>query len=136
MDLPQFTQRDYEVQFSDRHMLYGVLAKWAKEKPQAPALLSADGTRRLTWSEFDRATTALARELMRLGFRSGDYVVTFMALTVDHILLEYACFKIGAIVAPLDLRLAPAEVVRAMELLRPRAFIWQAGGVPCGFGGM
>lgn len=136
MDLPQFTQEDYELKFSDRHMLQSVVAKWAQEKPDAPALIGADGARRVTWSEFDRVTTALAAELLRLGFRKGDYVVTFLALTLDHVLLEYSCFKIGAILAPLDLRLSPAEVVRAMELLRPRAFVWQAGGVPCGFASM
>ena len=43
-------------------------------------------------------------------------------MSVDHVLLEYSCFKIGVIVAPLDLRLSPAEVIRALEILRPRGF--------------
>jgi acyl-CoA synthetase (AMP-forming)/AMP-acid ligase II len=38
-------------------------------------------------------------------------------------LLEYSCFKIGVIAAPLDLRLSPAEVMRALEILRPRGFV-------------
>jgi acyl-CoA synthetase (AMP-forming)/AMP-acid ligase II len=53
----------------------------------------------------------------------GDFLVTLLPMTVDHVLLEYSCFKIGAIVAPLDLRLPPVEVIRALEALRPRGFV-------------
>jgi acyl-CoA synthetase (AMP-forming)/AMP-acid ligase II len=121
-DLPQFTLDDYEKVFADRHLLHGVVAKWAKAKPDAPVLLSADGNRAVTWSDFDRVTTALARELLRLGFAKGDFLVTLLPMSVDHVLLEYSCFKIGVIVAPLDLRLSSAEVIRALEILRPRGF--------------
>ena len=123
MRVPQFTLDDYERVFADRHLLHEVVAKWAKAKPEALALLSADGNRTVTWREFDRTTTALAQELSRLGFVKGDYLVTLLPLTVDHVLLEYSCFKIGVIVAPLDLRLPPAEVMRALEILHPRGFV-------------
>ena len=113
MFTPQFTLDDYEITFADRHLLHNVVAKWAKAKPQALAILSADGNRTVTWSEFDRVTTAMALELFRLGFAKGDYLVTLLPMSVDHVLLEYSCFKIGVIVAPLDLRLSPAEVIRA-----------------------
>ena len=105
MDISQFTLDDYEKAFADRHLLHDVVAKWAKAKPEAPAILSADGSSAVTWSEFDRITTALASELLRLGFAKGDFLVTLLPLSVDHVLLEYSCFKIGVIVAPLDLRL-------------------------------
>ena len=123
MRVPQFTLDDYERVFADRHLLHEVVAKWAKARPGTPALLSAEGGRAVTWREFDRTTTALARELSRLGFVKGDYLVTLLPLTVDHILLEYSCFKIGVIAAPLDLRLPAAEVMRALEILRPRGFV-------------
>jgi acyl-CoA synthetase (AMP-forming)/AMP-acid ligase II len=123
MRVPQFTLDDYERIFADRHLLHEVVAKWAKLRPEALALLSADGSRAVTWSEFDRKTTALARELSRRGFVKGDFLVTLLPLTVDHVLLEYSCFKIGVIAAPLDLRLSPAEVMRALEILRPRGFV-------------
>ncbi len=123
MRVPQFTLDDYERAFADRHLLHGVVAKWAKARPQAPAILSAEGDRAVTWSEFDRITTALARELLRLGFAKGDFLVTLLPFSVDHVLLEYSCFKIGVIVAPLDLRLSSAEVVRSLEVLRPRGFV-------------
>jgi acyl-CoA synthetase (AMP-forming)/AMP-acid ligase II len=123
MHLPQFTLDDYESFFADRHLLHGVVAKWAKARPEAPAILSAEGNRTVTWSDFDRVTTALATELLRLGFAKGDFLVTLLPLSVDHVLLEYSCFKIGVIVAPLDLRLPPTEVIRALEILQPRGFV-------------
>jgi acyl-CoA synthetase (AMP-forming)/AMP-acid ligase II len=122
MDVPQFTLDDYEREFADRHRLQDVVAKWAKAKPGAPALKSAEGDRTVTWSEFDRVTTALAGELLSLGFAKGDFLVTLLPMSVDHVLLEYGCFKAGAIAAPLDLRLSAAEVRRALEILRPRGF--------------
>jgi fatty-acyl-CoA synthase len=122
MQVPQFTLDDYERTFADRHLLHGVVAKWAKARPQASAILSAEGDRTVTWNEFDRRTTALARELLRLGFAKDDFLVTLLPMSVDHVLLEYSCFKIGVIVAPLDLRLSADEVIRALEILRPRGF--------------
>ncbi len=133
MHVPQFTLDDYEKVFADRHLLHGVVAKWAKAKPKAPAILSAEGDRTVTWSEFDRITTALARELLRLGFAKGDFLVTLLPLSVDHVLLEYSCFKIGVIVAPLDLRLSSAEVIRALEILRPVGFVCLGAKAPFDF---
>lgn len=120
--MPQYTLDDYEREFADRHLLHGVVAKWAKARPQAPAIVAAESDRTITWSEFDRMTTALARELLRLGFAKGDFLVTLLPMSVDHVLLEYSCFKIGVIVAPLDLRLSAAEVIRALEILHPLGF--------------
>jgi acyl-CoA synthetase (AMP-forming)/AMP-acid ligase II len=123
MLLPQLTLDDYNQQFADRHLLHGVVAKWAKERPEAVALVSAETGRTVTWTEFDRFTTALGAEWLRLGFQKGDYLVTLLPMSADHVLLEYSLFKIGVIVVPLDLRLPAAEVIRVVEMLRPRGFV-------------
>jgi fatty-acyl-CoA synthase len=123
MQMPRYTLADYENEYADRHLLHGVVAKWANAKPDAAAVLSADGSRTLTYAEFDRHTTAVAAELLQLGYSKGDFLVTQLPLTVDHVLLEYACFKIGVIFAPVDLRLAPGEVVRVLRTLQPRGFV-------------
>jgi acyl-CoA synthetase (AMP-forming)/AMP-acid ligase II len=123
MSVPQFTLDDYENAFADRHLLHHVVAKWATARPNAPAILSAEDDHAVTWGDFDRLTTALACEMLRMGFAKGDYLVTLLPMSMDHVLLEYSCFKIGVIVAPLDLRLSPAEVIRALEILRPRGFV-------------
>ncbi len=133
MQIPRYTLADYENEYADRHLLHGVVANWAIAKPDATAVLSADGSRTLTWSQFDRHTTMLAAELLQLGFRKGDFLVTQLPLTVDHVLLEYACFKIGVIVAPVDLRLAAGEVIRVLEKLRPRGFVCLGVAAPFDF---
>jgi len=123
MHLAQLTLDDYNQQFADRHLLQDVVAKWAREKPEAAALVSAESGRAVTWSEFDRFTTALAGEWLRFGLTKGDYVITLLPMSVDHVLFEYSLFKIGVIVVPLDLRLPAAEVIRVVEMLRPRGFV-------------
>ena len=44
-------------------------------------------------------------------------------MSVDHVLLEYSLFRIGVIAVPLDLRLPAADVIRVVEMLRPRGFV-------------
>ena len=146
MRVPQFTLDDYERKFADRHLLHAVVAKWAEARPDAAALLSAESGRAVSWREFDATTTALAQELQRRGFAQGDFLVTLLPMSMDHVLLEYSCFKIGVVVAPLDLRLTLAEVMRALEILRPRGFValgvkgaldlrplWRAVQAQCGW---
>lgn len=136
MQMPRYTLADYETEYADRHLLHGVVAKWARTKPDSHVLLSADGSRTLTWAEFDRHSSALAVELLGLGFKKGDFLATLLPLTIDHVLLEYACFKIGVILAPLDLRLATSEVIRVLEILRPRGFICLGLAGPIDFRGI
>jgi len=123
MNLPQFTLDDYNQQFADRHLLQSVVAKWAQERPGTAALVSAETGRAVTWGEFDRFTTALAVEWLRLGLKKSDYLVTLLPMSADHVLLEYSLFKIGVIVVPLDLRLPAIEVIRVVEMLHPRGFV-------------
>jgi len=122
MEIPQYTLDDYEQRFADRHRLHDVVRRWVARKPEETALLSAEDGRAITWREFDLSTQGMAAELLRLGFAKGEFLVTLLPWSIDLVLLEYSCFRIGVIVAPLDLRLSQAEVIRAMELLRPRAF--------------
>ena len=118
----QYTLEHYERDFADRHLLHGVIAKWARETPDAVAIIEADTGREFTYQQFDRTTTALALRLWRMGFRKGDFFATSLPLLAEHVFLEYACFKIGVIHAPLDLRLKAAEVVRSIELIKPKGF--------------
>jgi acyl-CoA synthetase (AMP-forming)/AMP-acid ligase II len=121
-NLPQFTLDDYEDRFAGRHRLHDVVAYWAKQRPESQALVAAETGRTVNWRDFDRYTLALAARLKRMGLGKGDFVVTLLPMSVDHVLIEYACFRLGAIVVPLDLRLSAAEIFSAFEVLKPRAF--------------
>jgi fatty-acyl-CoA synthase len=119
---PLCTLQQYEEHFVGRHLLHGVIAKWAGEKPLAPAIVNHNSGETLDWATLEQSTNALARRLLRLGFRKGDYLATSLPFLTGHILLEYACFKIGVIHTPLDLRLRPPEVLRALGLVQPRGY--------------
>jgi fatty-acyl-CoA synthase len=121
--IPQYTWQDYERDFADRHLLHAVVAKWARERPDQPAIIEFDTGREVTYRQFDDRTTALALRLIEWGYGLGDYLATLLPLTVEHIFLEYACFKIGVIHAPLDMRLKADEVVRSLELIQAKGIV-------------
>ncbi len=120
--VPQFTLAHYEEDYADRHLVHGALEKWAREKPEFPALIEVDTQREYHYRQFDQAATALALQLRAMGYRPGDFLATSLPLLAEHIFLEYACFKIGVIHAPLDLRLKAPEVIRSLELIQAKGF--------------
>lgn len=123
MSIPQFTLDDYERDFADRHLLHAVVAKWANERPDRVAIIEFDTGRQVSYRQFDDASTALAMRLLELGYRPGDYLATILPLTLEHVFLEYACFKIGVIHAPLDMRLKTDEVVRSLGLIQAKGLV-------------
>jgi acyl-CoA synthetase (AMP-forming)/AMP-acid ligase II len=120
--LSRLTLAEFEERFADRHLLHGTVEKWAKERPDAIALIDFDRKQKTTWAEFDAAATGVAMRLLEAGFQKGDSFASMLPLTSHHLFLEYACFKIGLIFVPLDLRLPPAEVFRSLTLVRAQGF--------------
>ena len=120
--LPSIKLDDFDGRFSDRHLLHGIVEKWAREKPSAIALIDADRKQRISWAAFDRITTGLALCLLESGFRKGESFASLLPLTSEHVFLEYACFKIGVVFVPLDLRLLTAEVLRSLSLVDAKGF--------------
>ncbi len=122
--LATYTLERYETEFADRHLLHGVIEKWARETPDQFAMYEVDTGRQITYREFDQQSTAWALALVQMGFRPGDFLGTFLPLLAEHVLLEYACFKIGVIHAPVDLRLKAPEVIRSLGLVQARGFVF------------
>lgn len=120
--IPQYTYEHYEQVFADRHLCHGVIASWAKKKPDVLAFINADTGAEITWKRFDQASTAFALKLLDMGFKKGDFLATSLPMLTEHIFLEYACFKIGVIYTPLDLRLKGPEVIRSLTLIRAKGY--------------
>jgi len=59
-----------------------------------------------------------------MGLRRGDVVATSLPFLKEHVYLEYACFRIGVIVAPLDLRLKAEEIKAAFAQVSPKAWFF------------
>ena len=120
--VPQCTIENFENDFADRHLVHGIVAKWAQEKPDDLAIINADTGIRVTWKEFDQTTTALALKLLDMGLVAGDYFCSSLPLLTEHVFLEYACFKIGVAFVPLDLRLKGPEVIRSLGLVKAKGY--------------
>jgi fatty-acyl-CoA synthase len=118
--IPQVELREYEE--SGIHLVHGIADYWAAARPDDVAVLNATRGSQLTWRELRRGSMALAGELARLGFSKGDVLAASLPLLDEHIVLEFACFRLGVIHAPLDLRLQPAEALRCLGAVRARGF--------------
>ena len=132
--VPRVTLEQFEGEYRDRHLIHAAVDHWAAQRPGDDAIVNASRGTRLTWAELQRGSMALAAELSRMGFRKGDFLAASLPQLNEHLLLEYACFRLGVIHAPLDLRLQPAEVLRCLRLIRARgyAFPGRIAGVDFG----
>lgn len=102
--------------------LFDWVDRWAREKPKARAIVEYNTGDEVAWKDFALKTRAFAAKLLAIGIRKGDVVATSLPLLKEHVYLMYACSRIGAIVAPLDLRLKLPEVDYCFSRMRPRAY--------------
>jgi fatty-acyl-CoA synthase len=100
------------------------VARWAREKPSAPAVIEHTTGETVSWKAFDTAVSAFAAKLLAAGVRKGDVVATSLPLLKEHVFLMYACYRIGAVAAPLDLRLKATEVSACLEAIRPKVYFF------------
>jgi len=77
----------------------------------------------LTFRELDRLVNNLSAGLIGEGVKKGDCVVTFLPDAMEIALSYYAILKIGAIHAPLDMRLKEEEVKVIFDDAKPVAVI-------------
>ncbi|MEW5785322.1 MAG: class I adenylate-forming enzyme family protein [Bacillota bacterium] len=105
-------------------LLNSYIEKWAKETPDKPALIQHEDDKAITYKKFNSLVDFFALRLLDMGIGKGDRVATMLVLVPEHVLLMYACFKIGAIIAPLDVRLKEMEVVRDLGKIKPKAFFF------------
>jgi len=118
--IPQVSLAEFEG--APNRLIHAAVDRWAAIKPNQAAILNATRGTRLTWGDLRDGSLALAGDLARIGFAKGDVLAASLPLLDEHVLLEYACFRLGVIHAPLDLRLQPAEALRCLTLARARGF--------------
>src|SRR5579864_4691591 len=81
------------------------------------------GDTRYTWYDFDQRTDALARGLASLGINRGDRVAVLMLNCHRYFELYYACARMGAVIVPLNIRLARPEIVFILNDSESKALI-------------
>jgi o-succinylbenzoate---CoA ligase len=88
------------------------LAQRAETCPDRPAVLA--GGRSLDYAELEAAAIAAARRLAAKGVRRDSLVALAMPAGADYVVALHALMKLGAVICPLDPRLGPEEIDRAM----------------------
>jgi fatty-acyl-CoA synthase len=112
------------IQFVKLPLLNSYIEHWARETPDKPAMIQHEDGKTITYRNFLNLIDYFALRLLDMGIGKGDRVATMLVLIPEHIILMYACFKIGAIIAPLDVRLKDEEVVRDLGKIEPKAFFF------------
>lgn len=105
-------------------LINSYLDKWAKETPDNTAIIQHEDDRYVSYKQLKTLSDFFALRMTDMGIKKGDIVATQLALFTEHIAIMYACLKIGAIFAPLDLRLKKEEVRRDLDKIKPKMFFF------------
>lgn len=100
------------------------VALHAHRAPGAVALVEHNTGETVTWKQLDTAVDAFAAKLLASGFRKGDVLATSLPLLKEHVFLLLACYRIGVVAAPLDLRLRAGELRACLEKLQPKGYFF------------
>ena len=104
--------------------LTGTLRFRAERTPDKTAYVTGSDvwTYRRLWAESEQ----LAGALRGLGIVPGDRVALHMTNVPELILAYYACFLLGAIASPLNVRIKAAELHPLLRRLRPALYLGQS----------
>jgi acyl-CoA synthetase (AMP-forming)/AMP-acid ligase II len=94
-----------------------------------PGASVVDGTDRLDPAALGDAVAAVAGALAAAGIRRGDVVAWQLPNGAAAFLLYRACWRVGAVAAPVHHRMGPAEVDAALAQVHP-ALVLAVGGAP------
>lgn len=97
------------------------LDRWARERPDKPAVVDAGG--RLTWSGLARAVERVAHGLRAAGVEPDSVVSTQLPNWNEWVLLALACLRLGAILNPIPPTYRANELRFILGTLESRAFV-------------
>jgi long-chain acyl-CoA synthetase len=101
-----------------------ILTESAARRPDHPAVIYGDS--RITYSELDRRTDALAWGLRKRGILPGDVTVLMMPNSIDWVTAYYALSKLGAVVLPVNFLYRTEELRHIFKDSGACAFIGDA----------
>jgi acyl-coenzyme A synthetase/AMP-(fatty) acid ligase len=108
--------------------MLSALYRQAKTRPDDVAFFF--GKERYSYQWLMTEVERYARALDAQGVRKGDRVMLHMTKLPEMAILFYACFRIGAIAAPVSVRLKTAELRPSLERLRPSLYLGDAQYYP------
>ena len=107
-------------------MLYGDwVGRWGRSFPEKEALVDVIENRRYTYGQLSEDVNRMANFLQsELDVAFGDRVACLSFNRVEYIKLFLALSRLGAILVPLNFRLAPAEFIYFLEDATPKAIFF------------
>jgi long-chain acyl-CoA synthetase len=96
----------------------------AEEFPDQVALIA--GAASWNYRRLAASVDRLARAMTARGVRAGDRVVLHMPNYAEMVIACFACFRTGALPAPLNTRYRGAEIEMMLERLKPALYIGEA----------
>jgi acyl-CoA synthetase (AMP-forming)/AMP-acid ligase II len=96
----------------------------ARTSPNGVAFIVGDNKWKYGW--LAAQAERLARGLAGRGIWKGDRIALHMPNRPEFVVAVYACFHIGAVAVPLNIRLKTVELKPLLERLRPALYIGDA----------
>ncbi len=107
-------------------MIYGdCVGRWGRAYPEKEALVDAIMNRRYTYGELSLEINRMAHFLVtELDIRKGDRVACLSFNRTEYIILFLALSRLGAVLVPLNFRLAKGEFVYFLKDSTPKAIFF------------
>ncbi len=103
------------------------IASHGRSRASATALVDLHFDRRWTWGELHRTVNQAAAWLIdQFGARSGARIAVLAKNRAETVILQLACARAGAIIVPLNWRLAQPEVEALVKDAEPAIFLHEA----------
>ena len=117
--------------FWGQDSLHGLLAERVAQEPHALAVadqpdkmeLTGMPPARLSFSDLDIASTALALQLLERGIGPGSRIMVQLPNIVELVVCFYAASKLGAIISPLQVQYGAHEITQLSTTLQTTLFI-------------
>ena len=107
-------------------MIFGDwLGRWGQAFPETEALVDVITGRRFSYGQLADDVHRLAHYLSaKLGVTKGDRICCLSLNRTEYITLFFALSRLGAILVPLNFRLAPGEYTYFLKDARPKALFF------------
>lgn len=82
-----------------------------------------DSGKGITYNDFDILTDNMAKRLIKLGVGLGDIIMVMLSNCIELQICYFACFKIGAVMQPLNYFIDAQNIYYASSQCKPKVFI-------------
>jgi acyl-coenzyme A synthetase/AMP-(fatty) acid ligase len=96
-----------------------LLVQYRARDPDKLAIVDLDQGTSISFGALERAVTDIAAELRRRGVRHGDNVLLLADEILEKLLIWLGCWRIGAVVAPLNIELNATLIADLAAVVDP-----------------